>query len=668
MKHILLLRWFIIVITGILVVTALFVSPVHANSGTLYVAPDGHCGGAKPCYSTIQDAVNAAVNGDEIRVATGTYSQVSTGKGITAVVRIVDKKITLTGGYTTANWNTSNPTANPTVIDPNDAGIGIYINYQADIGVGNIIVNGFSITNGNATDAGAGTDSGGGIYIDHTTHVHVTVQNCKIYENVAEDGNGGGIWSTRSDVLKIENNEVRDNDGSGVVVTYGDNTVIVGNVIKDNAGDGVEIISDLGGKTDVRNNEVTGNQGTGINLNTIIGGSLTNNISNDNHDTYGGGGLEVTGAINDFLISGNTFKGNSALQGGGIDISGSKAQITNNLIEGNFTTPTSNGGGGLYVNAGATGAYVLVFGNQIYSNTTTNQGGGMLILGEVDVTGNTITGNSAFSGGGMIATAKGKISNNLFSGNTAQSGGGLLTVNATELILERNQVIDNHATNGDGGGMKLWGGFYIDVFLDGNQVISNTASKKGGGIYLECPPNNEEPIDISNTVLADNLAATGSGLYSTVCELNLAYNTVSSNRDSWGDGIGFYLRDPAGSDAAYAIENTIMVKQTVGVYVESGTAALEATFWGSDTWANDADTGGAGTINLGTKSYQGDPSFVDPENDDYHITENSPVIDKGIDTWITTDMDAQSRSQGETDIGADEYGQLIMLYLPLVSR
>lgn len=132
------------------------------------------------CYSSIQAAIDAAVDGDEIRVATGTYSQVSTGDDITAVVRIVDKKITLRGGYTTSDWNQSNPAANPTVIDPNDTGIGVFINYQADIGIGDIVVDGFSITDGNATTTGAGTDSGGGVFIDHTTHVRVTIQNCKI--------------------------------------------------------------------------------------------------------------------------------------------------------------------------------------------------------------------------------------------------------------------------------------------------------------------------------------------------------------------------------------------------------------------------------------------------------------------------------------------------------
>ena len=85
---------------------------------------------------------------------------------------------------------------------------------------------------------------------------------------------------------------------------------------------------------------------------------------------------------------------------------------------------------------------------------------------------------------------------------------------------------------------------------------------------------------------------------------------------------------------------------------------------GNGDWANDANTSGPGSINPGTNIYQGDPAFVDSENDDYHILENSPVIDKGIDTWISTDMDGQSRPSGETDIGADEYGEYSMIYLP----
>jgi hypothetical protein len=581
-------------------------------------------------------------------------------------VRIVDKKITLKGGYTTTNWNTSNPTANPTIIDPNDAGVGIFINYQADIGLGHIIIDGFSIIDGNATDATAGTDSGGGVFIEHTTHVNVTLQNCKIYENFAEDGSGGGIWSFHSDLMEVVGCEIYDNEGGGVGTSGGDNISVIDSVVKNNTGHGIAAYMDYGDHLEIRGNEVTGNLDSGIALQSITGGSITDNLIADNYTDGGGGGLDLSSAA--VVISNNIIRNNSAkIQGGGIDCT-SGVEIKNNLIESNSATLNiGNGGGGLYVDAGA-GGTATVSNNQIYSNTTPSQGGGMVLLGDITVNGNTIMGNTAnSSGGGIIASAKGKISNNLISGNRAKYGGGI-DAGGFGLLIERNQVIDNQAAE-DGGGIRLTSGIFdLDVTLDGNQVISNTASKKGGGIYLECPVDNAEPIDISNTVLADNLAATGSGLYSTVCELDLAYNTVSANRGTWGDGVGFYLRDPAGSDAAYTIENTIMVNQTVGVFVQSGTASLEATFWGSGAWANDANTGGPGTINLGTITYQGDPGFVDPEDDDYHITENSPVIDKGIDTWIATDMDGQSRPAGETDIGADEYGQLIMVYLPLLSR
>jgi hypothetical protein len=650
---------------SLFVIVAIGAISVQASPQIRYVAPGGSCGGATPCYAQIQAAVNAASSGDEIRIAEGSYSQVSTGNDITAVVRIVNKKITLKGGYATSDWTTSNPEAHPTVIDANDQGIGMFINYQADIGIGDIIVEGMSITSGNATTSGAGTDSGGGILVDHTTHVQVTLRNCKIYQNSAENGSGGGVWSTRSDNLQLVDSEITDNDGSGLVVTYGDNTVIANNAVRDNNGDGISLVSDLGGSTDIRGNEVTGNQGSGINLNTASGGSITGNLVEDNHPTGGGGGLDISGAGGDFLVSDNRVQGNSALQGGGINISGSIAQIKNNLIESN--TAASNGGGGLYVNAGASGAYVLVSGNQILSNTTTNQGGGLLALGQVDVVYNTIQDNSAFSGGGIVATASGTIANNLISGNTARSGGGLRVVNPRDLLLQRNRVFDNQATNGEGGGMNLWGGFYMDLSLDGNQVIGNSASTKGGGIYLECP-GGVAPIDISNTVLAGNLAETGSGLYATVCDTNLAYTTVASNRGAGSDGIGLYLRDPLAADAAYTLENSIVVDQVTGIYVQSGNAALEATFWGTGAWANDANTAGPGGIDLGTTIAQGDPAFIAPANQDYHITENSPVRDKGVNTWVSVDMDGETRPKGETDIGADEYWQAFPVYLPLVMR
>jgi hypothetical protein len=67
----------LIVVLSLLAITGTLVSftglPVHASADILYVAPGGSCGVATPCYGTVQEAVDHALPGDEIRVAEGLY-------------------------------------------------------------------------------------------------------------------------------------------------------------------------------------------------------------------------------------------------------------------------------------------------------------------------------------------------------------------------------------------------------------------------------------------------------------------------------------------------------------------------------------------------------------------------------------------------------------------
>ena len=117
--------------------------------------------------------------------------------------------------------------------------------------------------------------------------------------------------------------------------------------------------------------------------------------------------------------------------------------------------------------------------------------------------------------------------------------------------------------------------------------------------------------------------------------------------------------------------NTILVDQTVGINVQSGsTATLEATLWGSGAWANGTDWTGGGTIGT-TVNLWGDPDFVDPDAGDYHIGPNSDAIDQGLDAGVTNDIDYHPRPYQEPDIGADEYwppGALKFIYLPIIIR
>ena len=63
-------------------------------TSTLYVSANGNCGGKKPCYFTIQAAVNAASTGSVIMIAAGTYDE--------NITLNADKSLTLIGSSTGA--------------------------------------------------------------------------------------------------------------------------------------------------------------------------------------------------------------------------------------------------------------------------------------------------------------------------------------------------------------------------------------------------------------------------------------------------------------------------------------------------------------------------------------------------------------------------------------
>jgi hypothetical protein len=120
----------------------------------------------------------------------------------------------------------------------------------------------------------------------------------------------------------------------------------------------------------------------------------------------------------------------------------------------------------------------------------------------------------------------------------------------------------------------------------------------GGGIYVHGPAT----ATLVNNVVADNqVSGEGAGLYVLSSSPRLLHSTVV--RSTGGDGSGIYATVAWWDDiySAVALSNTILVSHTVGISVTAGnTATLEATLWGTGTWANESDWGGAGAIMTGT--------------------------------------------------------------------
>ena len=227
-----------------------------ASPGVHYVAPAGSCGSVTPCHGTIQEAVDAANNGDVIKVAQGTYT------GVLSDVVVINKGVSVLGGYATSDWDRADPANQPSIINAERLRRGVTIEGQ---NMPTITLQGITIQNGHGFTAG-----GGGILIKNGTAI---VQDCHIVSGTTTigSGSGGGIEINAGEVFLVDNLIHDNNATSGGGVSVGDAEVImIGNTLLDNGaffGGGLQVGNN--GRVTMEGNKIIGseagaNQGPGI--------------------------------------------------------------------------------------------------------------------------------------------------------------------------------------------------------------------------------------------------------------------------------------------------------------------------------------------------------------------------------------------------------------------
>ena len=273
--------------------------PPVARAADLHVCPSG-C-----TYSSIQAAVDAASDGDVIKVATGIYTGVN-NYGVLVQVVYINKSVTIRGGYTAAFTDPPDSNSNPTTLDAQGQGRVLYI-------TGNIspTIEGLRITGGDAT----GLDgNGGGVYISNAT---ATIRNNQVFSNTAQWGGGLHLYdsaATLSGNTVISNTA---NQGGGLFLWFSDNATLSSNTVISNTA------NDAGGGLYLMNSDAT------LSGNTVSANTVPH-----------GGGLYLMHS--DATLSGNTILSNTAIgQGGGLWLDFSDATLTNNVVADN----RANGGG-----------------------------------------------------------------------------------------------------------------------------------------------------------------------------------------------------------------------------------------------------------------------------------------------------------------------------------
>lgn len=266
-------------------------------------------------YSTIQSAIAAAANGDEVVVAAGTYHERISFNGKAITVRSTDP--------------TNPAVVAATVINGDKLGSVVTFNHNETAAA---VISGFTITNGSGSfDSGAYT--GGGIF---TIDASPTIAYNNVTGNAAQFG--GGIWCHNGSPI-ITGNVVSANSvifsGGGIYTWYATSTI--------------------------SNNIIIGNTadywGGGIHI-EYGGGSVINNTMRGNAaNRYYGAGITAIGAaatIRNTIIT-------SAPSGGGVCINAGSTIIK-------YCDVYGNNGGNYYTIADQTGTNGNISVDPLFSN------------------------------------------------------------------------------------------------------------------------------------------------------------------------------------------------------------------------------------------------------------------------------------------------------------
>ncbi|NOZ09226.1 MAG: hypothetical protein GXO91_10205 [FCB group bacterium] len=254
--------------------------------------------------------------------------------------------------------------------------------------------------------------------------------------------------------------------------------------------------------------------------------------------------------------------------------------------------------------------------------------------------GFTIRAGVSVEGGGMYCFQSAPtISNCKFLGNSADFGGGLWAFNS-QIIIDGTIFRENSATEG--------GGIYAassTIELTDSILETNDAERGGGVFELYF-------TEFTNlrTFYYNNTADYGGSIYSELDNCQIINCTLTGNSALFGGNI--YI----GSQGSVTVLNSIFWNDIPEeVYFNQNEFSGSFTVSYSDIDGGEAGvaTNNNGVLNWNEGNINGDPLFLDPENDDFHLTTDSPCIDAGNPDPQYDDPDGT-----RNDMGASFFGQL----------
>lgn len=341
-------------------------------------------------YSTIQEAINAAIPGDEVLVEAGTY----TGSG--------NKNLDYHGKPITVRSASGDPAM--CIIDCQGSGRGLFFHSGETAAA---VLQGFTVCNGYTTSSSPSGPEGCGICC--TNNSSPTLVNCIISGNTAVYS-GGGIACLILSSPNITNCLVSGNSGGGIVCKSSSAPVITGCTISGN----------------------TSGYGGGV----LCGGSsahFSNCMIHGNTASVGGGVMcsgSPSATLRNCTITENAADWTGSAEGGGVMCQDSSpvligCTISKNTARSSSSYATAAGGGVSFDGSGALLVCCLISDNSATGVHIAHGGGAACFYGSVQLVNCTFTanwslGSDSSSGGGVYVYGNVMLKNCVLWGDTPQ--------------------------------------------------------------------------------------------------------------------------------------------------------------------------------------------------------------------------------------------------------
>ncbi len=661
-----------------------------ASATIRYVAPcgsDAWAGFSAVCSAplgpkrTIQAAIAASADGDEIRILPGGYAgpidldgkaihlvglggaaaTIVTGSGATPVVLAnsgeaadtVLESLTITGGNVAGSGGGMLiALASPTVIDCVLSG-----NQAGASGGGVAVITGSPHFTGCTFSSNGAGNGGGGVSTSFGAPVFdgctwqqnsafhggaastsggtPSFTNCLIRWNEASQG--AGLHCSQGSPL-VEDSEVSSNlalDAGGAIYALDAALTVNGTDLIDNvaSGDGGGLWAG-GGSLVVWGSTIESNEaefGGGI---AAIGGADLSVVASTvrlNHASSSAGGISTLDCS--VSLFGCTIEDNTAITVGGLGVSGGHLAVTGCSFLSNAAEFSCGGAA-----VGSIAAEDALFQLCTFSGNLGAIGGGAILLIEGGATVETTQFiDNAAAAGGAIADLSDKVDGLLrlrdcqFSGNHANSDGGAIRLGSlVELDAARCTFTSNDVSFGTGG--AVWT-FDTSARLVACELSGNSAGGSGGGVW------GSGTLDLVDCLIASNTAGgAGGGIYvsntgaSRVANCTLAANTAA------GGGAAVQV----GGGAPVPIQNSI-VWANGGPQLAGGFTVTHSIV--------PPGIAGPGCLSQ-------NPKFVSILGGDYRLLPSSPAIDAAL-LWFLPSDDADLDEDGNLleQVGLDLEGQ-----------